>query len=73
MGWKETRNSDGTARVEITSNSGSHKITHSTYNDKPSNGGGKAIVTSTDANGLKGHTTIHGNNHVNYKHPDGKK
>lgn len=75
MAYREEYNKDGNGKVKvtITSTDGGTTITHKKKDERPEWGGGTMIVTETKVNGMKGHTTVHGNDDVNYHHPDGKK
>lgn len=63
----------GTEEIIIRSTDGSTVITHKREPETDNWGGGTRIVTTTQTNGLSGHTTIHGSDDVNYHHPEGGK
>jgi hypothetical protein len=75
MGYVEEYNKlgDGKHKAIITSTDGSVQIKHEKKPEREEWGGGTMIVTETKVNGMTGHTTIHGNDDVNYHHPDDAK
>lgn len=75
MAYREEYNKDGNGKIKatITSTDGSTTIKHERKDEREEWGGGKMIVTETKVNGMTGHTTIHGNDDVNYHHPDDAK
>ena len=60
---------EGLEKVTIKSTDGSATITHVRYPE----GDGTTIVTQTEVNGMKGHTTIHPDDDPHYHHPETKK